>query len=299
MLSLVDTDDNSDFRIYLEDGHIKFQDTTNNNRTFLVANSGGDCNIGVSGETTACMGDFVVNGNTTLANALEVGSSASTSSAAALSIGSASGTQGVLFPGGTQSQLNTVAIGGPGGLVMYNQSTASLAVLNSSNTAFYDIVTRKNSVLARLEVWSDSVVKTTGITHTPTAAWEDLFATYPAALSYPQITIPNAPVGDAVEVRGTLTEDHVSTGYANMSSVFQYVIREGNSSGTDIGSAAVSVVAGGDNNIENAQGTYFTRVRLSPPQGTSSSACATRPRTPSHGHSSHVRMGQIPRCSCG
>lgn len=62
-LALVDTNNNSDFRIFLENGHVRFQDTTNNDRDFLVANSSGDCNVGVSGQTTAIMGKIDVNGD--------------------------------------------------------------------------------------------------------------------------------------------------------------------------------------------------------------------------------------------
>ena len=280
VLSLVDTDDNSDFRIRLEDGHIRFQDTTNFNRDFLVANSSGDCNIGVSGRTTACMGNFnvnggltvsgtsvvagltattiAVNGGLTLAGTARVGSTASTSSKAALSIGSASGTKGVLFPAATQAQLNSLANGGPGGLVMYNNTTSRLSVLNSANAAFYDVITTQNSVSAKLEVWSGSVVKTTAVTgFTPTGAWQNLFTSL-----YPLLVVPSVLEGDIVEVRGSFAEDHGDSGYANMSSVFRYVVREGSSSGTDIGGESVSVVAGGDNNIENAQGHYYTRATV-------------------------------------
>ena len=202
VLSLVDTDDNSDFRIRLEDGHIRFQDTTNFNRDFIVANSSGDMNLGVSGRTTASMGNFVVNGNTVLGNA---------------------------SVGGNLSVSGTVTVGG--NTVVTNQSTLSTF----------------------LEVYHTSALKTVGVSITPTGAWQDLFTS-----DYPSVTIPSAQVNDVVEVRGTVSEDHGT--YANMSSVFQYVIREGSSSGTDIGSGDVSIVTGGDNQIENAYGHYFTRA---------------------------------------
>ena len=118
-------------------------------------------------------------------------------------------------------------------------------------------MTNANKLTTKLEVYSASVLKTAGVSLTPTGNWQDLFTS-----SYPSLTIPNAQVGDIVEVRGTLAEDHTSNGYANMSSVFQYVVREGSSSGADIHTGSVSIVAGGDNNIESAMGHYFMRTAV-------------------------------------
>lgn len=210
-LALVDTDHDSDFRIRLENGHVRFSDTTNFNRDFLVANSSGDCNIGVSGRTTSVMGNSVVNGNLTVAGTTTL--------------------------------------------------TGALSVASSVQIAGSNAVTDASTVSAKLEVWSGSVVKTTAVIgFTPTGAWQNLFST-----QYPSLTVPDAQIGDIVEVRGSFVEDHGNNGYANMSSLFQYVVREGSSLGTNIGGASVSVVAGGDNNIENAMGHYYTRATVTTP----------------------------------
>ncbi len=243
-LALVDTDQNSDFRIFLESGHLRIQDTTNGNRDFLVANSSGDCNVGVSGQTTAVMGKLDVNGDAqvrrvfcrdTTNNKIEF--------IAGATVGGAHSNPIRLF----DNSSGSVRIGGGTATVQVNNFDVQ-GSLTMSNA---------NKLSTKLEVYSASVIKTVGISITPTGNWQDLFTS-----SYPSLTIPSAQVGDIVEVRGTLAEDHASNGYGNMSSVFQYVVREGSSSGTDIHTGSVSIVAGGDNNIENSMGHYYMRTAV-------------------------------------
>lgn len=372
VLSMVDTDDNSDFRIRLEDGHIRFQDTTNGNRDFMVANSSGDVNLGVAARTTAIMGLLDVNGEVTVQGLTSVGTVEAPSvfgtasmrcnayqartaggatlfdnaSSGTITVGNATTPTAVVINATTATVAGDLTVTGDTALgnagtdtttitgetsitgdlrvsgaglaslvnlspsawfvgntariqayapsksftwsydnnpgcrwadnhsqdiytngnvsIQFNSSNevtipnGKLTVTDSIEIAGSNAVTDANTVSGLLEVWSGSVVKTTVVTgFTPTGAWQNLFNS-----SYPFLTIPNTSVGDVIEVRGTFAEDHANNAYPNMSSVFQYVVREGTYSGADIGGDSVSAVAGGDNGIENAQGHYYTRATV-------------------------------------
>ena len=185
---------------------------------------------------------------------LAIGEDAQTTSTAALAIGSASGTKGLLLPGGTTTQLNLLSNSAVSGMLLYNDTTHKACLSYSPTQMFHNIVTDKNSATVIHEIHSGQSIKSTPVTMTPTAAWQDLTTS-----DYPGLTIPasKCAANNIIEVRGSLAEDLPANKYGHMSSVFQYEVR---CNGSAVGDAVVSQCCGGDNNIENTMGHFYNRV---------------------------------------